>query len=541
MSVSSETTGKAPASDAGAVAARLGFKYQDHVAAFFVLTMLGDERLTCVECETADDITLRWKTNDGEFSEYVQVKTTEDNKKWTQAEILTRALPKKPTSLVEKSLLCDSEGKSALFRIVSCRDINRSLTCLKRELSARKSDTDCSDLGTKLRKKWPTVSAGGRDLAYWAEHTVWQVAPDMEFLSALNYKKLAILAERHGANPTASHADTIYQDLLRKVDDAAVASRVSASAEKLISRSAALDWWQDHMKATEAATLKTSKPYRATTEKFLADLHSITEADILRALSSFDVRYEKEQWRSGQLADHLLSWLPELALKASDLASVQHLRLRQKTRDAIAAIKRNRSVTPEELLGETLLHVVVRQAMGSEPIACKLFVQGSGELRSFKNAHIVHTSDRDELWLGRAALALASSYTEIVTQTMVELDRALDTDLLKDERQTILALREPTHLLPTTLEAALSNGAPIDDLIAALCIPVLIAYDSQVLAGGYIAEYRAQLIEEVTNAYAALKSELPGGIKAVKVHIFLIPIECVRTLTTQFTDLLAAS
>ncbi len=295
------------------------------------------------------------------------------------------------------------------------------------------------------------------------------------------------------------------------------------AGRKVISRSSALEWWDDHMKATEAATLKTSKPYRATTDNFFADLHSITEADIRRALSSFDVRYEKEKWRSGELADHLLSWLPELALKASDLASVQHLRLRQKTREAIAAIKRNRSVTPEELLGETLLHVVVRQTTGSEPIACKLFVQGSGELRSFKNAHIVHTKDRDELWLGRAALAAASSYSAIVTQTMAELERALDTDFLKEERQTILALREPTHLLPTSLEAALSNGAPIDDLIEALCIPVLIAYDSAVLAGGYIAEYRARLIDEVTSAYAASKSDLPGDIKMVKVHIFLVP------------------
>jgi hypothetical protein len=44
-----------PASDAGGVAARQGFKYQDHVAAFFVLAMIDDERLLRVECESADD------------------------------------------------------------------------------------------------------------------------------------------------------------------------------------------------------------------------------------------------------------------------------------------------------------------------------------------------------------------------------------------------------------------------------------------------------------------------------------------------------
>ena len=40
-------------SDAGGVAARLGFKYQDHVAASFVLDMIGDPNVLQVECEIA--------------------------------------------------------------------------------------------------------------------------------------------------------------------------------------------------------------------------------------------------------------------------------------------------------------------------------------------------------------------------------------------------------------------------------------------------------------------------------------------------------
>lgn len=83
-----------PASDAGGVAARRGFKYQDHVAAFFVLAMIDDPRLARVECETADDIFLFWKTGETEYPEYVQVKTTEGDRKWTKDEVTTRSPPK---------------------------------------------------------------------------------------------------------------------------------------------------------------------------------------------------------------------------------------------------------------------------------------------------------------------------------------------------------------------------------------------------------------------------------------------------------------
>jgi hypothetical protein len=99
------------------------------------------------------------------------------------------------------------------------------------------------------------------------------------------------------------------------------------------------------------------------------------------------------------LADHLVDWLPEIALKASDLASVQHLQLRRKTRDAVNAIKRQRAISDQQLVGETLLHVVIRQSFGSEPIACKLFYQSATGVRSFGSAHIVHAPRGDELWL----------------------------------------------------------------------------------------------------------------------------------------------
>lgn len=530
------------ASNAGGVAARQGFKYQDHVAASFVLAMIADERLKKVECETADDIALTWQEHGPEFPEYVQVKTTEADTKWSQGEIIKRAARSRaPTSLAEKSLLCDTGAANALFRIVSRRGVNKTLTCLTLQWDNRQRAKPAADLGTKLAKKYATKSKNGNDLAFWAKRTVWQVAGETDQLKAVNQQYLLNLAEEHGANPAHSHVKAIYTDLLQKVDDAAAASKVTHAADKIITRANALEWWNKHLRETEAARQHTAKPYRASGDAFFADLHKLTEGEIRRALTSYDARYEKEKWRSLQLADHLVDWLPEIALKASDLVSLQHLQMRQKTRNAVRAIRQQSALTIDEILAETLLHAIIRQSLGSEPIACKLFYQSATGLRSFGSAHIVHGAEKDELWLGRAKVAMAASYEEIVATVVHELEHALDTDFLREERETIITLRQPQHLLPTKLEAALARNTPIDDLIDVICIPVLLAYDSAVLSGGYDAGYKPRLIEEVTRAYEAMKPRLPTSLQPVKVHIFLIPIECVKTLTEQFTRLMQAS
>lgn len=531
------------ASDAGAVAARQGFEYQDHVAAQFVINMVGEARILRVECETADDILLVWASGAGERPEYVQVKTTENDKKWSPSEICERDSgggASRPTSLIEKSLLVDTSSAAAQFRIVSRRDVNKALSPLKSPRKARARDGAAVDeLGRKLAKKLSTTSPAGHNLEYWARNTYWQVTGPVEGLIAQNQQALLQLAEQHGANPTHGHLAGVYDDLLRWVNRAAAASRVFAPDDKVLSRPAVMDWWNRHLAETEAVARRTTKPYRAVTDEFFAELHHITEDEIRRALTGYDARYEMTRWRSEELTDYLADWLPEVALKASELAEVQHLNLRHKMRAAFREIARNREVNPERLLAEILLHAVLRHRFKSEPIACKLFYQSESGTKAFGNAHIVHGGAQDQLWLGRASLATAATYDTVLAAIVEELSHVLDRDFLKKEREVILTLREPQHLLPTTLEAALKRNSPIDDLMEVLCIPILVAYDSAVLSGGFTPDYKVKLITEVTERYALIKPLLPAAVEQLRVHIFLVPIECVTILAHEFARKIA--
>jgi hypothetical protein len=73
-------------SDAGGVAARAGFTFQDHVGVGLLLDMLSNQTILAVEFETSDDITLRIQEDGQDINEYVQVKSTEGDSKWNLTE-----------------------------------------------------------------------------------------------------------------------------------------------------------------------------------------------------------------------------------------------------------------------------------------------------------------------------------------------------------------------------------------------------------------------------------------------------------------------
>jgi hypothetical protein len=527
-------------SDAGGVAARLGFKYQDHVAAFFVLQMIDDRRILQVECETSDDITLIAQRYGVTTPEYIQVKTTDKDTNWTLTELTARPpqTKSKPTSLVEKSLLTDKHLPGARFRVVARRPLNKAVSALMEPVERRDPKGGIATLAGKLQARHPsTTSANGNDLAYWTLHAQWDVLSSIDHVENRNLQAISRIAEASGANPTHSHARTIYRDLLNKVDEAASNTRKRPD-DKIITRQQALEWWRSHLEQTHAAQARTSKPYRARGERFFVEIHKV-EADALRRSSSgYDAQYERGVWRSRQLARHLADWVPELTLRASELVEINPLNMREKLEAGVRAIRAERELDLDQLLGETLLHAVLRHWFGSEPVACKLFHRSAHGDRVTKNAHVVHAREGDQLWIGRTHLFDGAEAEDLLTTVRDELIAALETEILVEERNTILQLREPQHHTDNTLGEALRRSAPIDEFIRVLCLPILIAYNSQVLRSGHAEDYQRRLTDEVTTLADRFTSVLPGSLQEVQVHVFLVPVESLANLGSQFAECL---
>jgi len=115
-------------SDSGGLGAKKGFFYQDLAAAFYLTQMLIDKTLKYVRCEVVDDIDLVYENH----IEYIQVKTNDNDSKWTVTELCKTKKATKNDSIIHKSLSCDNNSAYvAKFKILSPREVNSYLQCLR--------------------------------------------------------------------------------------------------------------------------------------------------------------------------------------------------------------------------------------------------------------------------------------------------------------------------------------------------------------------------------------------------------------------------
>ncbi|WP_216825840.1 Hachiman antiphage defense system protein HamA [Ruegeria sp. EL01] len=525
-------------SDVGGVPARHGFKYQDHIAAKHFIEMLTNVLCVRMECETADDILVVWQNESQILNEYIQVKTTEnDSRKWSIKELTDRSNKNTPSSVAEASLLCDKYEAKAMFRVVTLRAVNRSLLPLTIPFSERTDICGVDKLAEVILKKRKTTrSENGNNLEYWVQNAFWDVTGDKASVEAKNLIALSEVCDRYGAIPDHAQLKDLYAKILNWVDEAAEASRRTSPSKKIISRVAAEQWVKGQTATVIATRSQFLKPYRYATPNFFTVLTTFSEEDIKRSMSSYDVEFELKRWRSRKLADYLVQWIPEISLKASEIVSADQFSWDEKFSSAITQITKDTSLDYLTIMSETLLHAIIRNFFDSEPIACKIFSGSTEGIRHFGNAHIVHGKCGDELWLGRSSVVAAREFSEICDQIVEDLKKLLHPDIFLKEKDIIISLREPQHLLPTNLEDAFDRGVPFDRLLSHICIPILIGYDSSVLKDGFSDSYKEALIREVKEGYDELKGMLPSEVDehSVKVHLIAVPIECAATLFKQF-------
>ncbi|CAI1777846.1 TPA: DUF4297 domain-containing protein [Yersinia enterocolitica] len=524
-------------SDAGGPAARQGFKYQDHVAVSFIFKMLRDSNYSQVECETADDIVAVFQCAGQILNEYIQVKTTESDGKWNLKEITALDGTKANSSLLHKSLKCDVRPGIARFRIVTKRDVAKILEGFKKEIDKRVLPDITTTRGVALRKKFKTVvSPQKRDFLYWAENFVWQVYGDVEALEAVNIKALSQLAEGLGNRPNFTQLKAIYEEFLEIADKAATASVKTAAASKIILRAPTLAYLRKLLDEADDKSTATSKPYKKRPDPFLVEFHANTKEGLLHSFSGFDVRYALKKWRHENYAKHLIEWLPEFSLKASEIVNILAHNAETILARSISTFS-DSELSRDRLIAELILHSILRSRQNSEPVACKVFYKSAGKLSEFGNAHIVQMPDQDDqLWLGLARLSKANDMDTTLEQIREILDETISETVLSAEREIIISLREPLHHQPKadSFNQALHRNSPVDDMLNILCFPILLTYDSAALSSGWLADYVDNLKIEIETHFSTFTSELPENIKQVKVLIFLVPMESIEHLTKAF-------
>jgi hypothetical protein len=129
----------------------------------------------------------------------------------------------------------------------------------------------------------------------------------------------------------------------------------------------------------------------------------------------------------------------------------------------------------------------------------------------------------------------------MVDQILEELRTGLTREVLKEEREIIIGLREPHHLRVDNLGSVLNAMGKTSDLLRVLRLPILIAYDSATLSPGFAPDYISSLREEVEHEYERIKTRFGRELEHAQIVLFLIPVDCADTLAIEFEKQLRRS
>jgi hypothetical protein len=250
--------------------------------------------------------------------------------------------------------------------------------------------------------------------------------------------------------------------------------------------------------------------------------------------------YELTEWRCNQLASHLIEWLPEFALTDTEREAIRDhnaiARVAQAARSIYTSDKWQRRGEP----GELLLHAIIRQVFETVPAISKYYFKDSANdtVKGFDSVHIIASDAELQLWLGEVKF-----YNEIgraITDVVTELQAHTQRDYLRGEFASINNKIDDNGRHAARLKKLLHRNTSLDEIFDAVCIPVLLTYDSPTIENhtAVTADFQRAFEQEVLrhrDTFAA--KALPTNLK---IHLFLLPLKSKAELMQRFDEKLKA-
>ncbi len=264
----------------------------------------------------------------------------------------------------------------------------------------------------------------------------------------------------------------------------------------------------------------------------------VERLDLDPSLAAFCAGYEQNEWRSKQLASHLLDWLPEFALKNSEWQGLQAHNARKLLSKAAQSIYTSPKYKSRGEFGEILLHIILRQYCKSVPAISKYYYKDSRNdtVKGFDAVHIVGNDDNWELWLGE--VKFYNRISAAIKDVVEELRDHVDADFLRAEFTAITNKLDADWCDTSKLQLLLNKNTSLDDIFKVVRIPVLLTYDSSVVAGhsSVCDKFKAEFEKEVlAHRQAFANANLPANLT---IHLFLLPLKDKATLVAQMDEAL---
>lgn len=247
--------------------------------------------------------------------------------------------------------------------------------------------------------------------------------------------------------------------------------------------------------------------------------------------------YELKEWRCKQLAGHLIKWLPEFALTYTELQKLKGYNAAELLAQAARSVYMSEKYKRRGEIGELLLHVICREVFKTCPAITKYFYKDSSNntVKGFDAVHVfVRNTGGLELWLGESKFY--EKISDAIEAAVTDLKAHTKRDYMRAEFVTVRNMIDKKWPYAKKLEKLIHPNVPLDQIFDAVCLPVLLTYNSDAVRGH--AEASQRFIDafntEVSKHYAAFAAKNP--LRSIRVHLFLFPAKDKQKLLREFDE-----
>jgi hypothetical protein len=244
-------------------------------------------------------------------------------------------------------------------------------------------------------------------------------------------------------------------------------------------------------------------------------------------------------WRCEQLAKHLLEWVLEFSLRSSERELIPTGKIVSVVREAASRVYGNDAKSRGEA-GELLLHVACRQEFSTRQLVARLYYKSSldQQVHGFDCVHFRFGKDQKiELWLGESKLY--TDATSAISEARKSIKEHLDRGFLKAQKLLILPkIAEEDKALAATVQHLFHSNTPIDDFLAAMVIPVMIACDSHGVAttNTVCPEYLSAIQAEMVDISDRVRKGSP--FSTLRLQPIYVPLHSKEVFRKAFGDAL---
>lgn len=245
--------------------------------------------------------------------------------------------------------------------------------------------------------------------------------------------------------------------------------------------------------------------------------------------------FELSEWRCDGLADNLIDWIIDYALKSDELTSLNHTNSYVRLREAAARVYTSAKYERRGEVGEIAAHAICRKYFGTIPVAPRVnYLSASNDpVKAFDLVHVRYNDPGDvELWLGEAKFF--KSRTDAIADAIKSIRSHITKGFLTNEKLLLGPQVSPDIPHSDKIKELLSSAVSLDKLIEQAVFPVLIAANSDATPQhtGFNEDYSKEVQEEMQALWKTLSAS--GLTNKIKLFLIYVPLGDKDRLNKSF-------